>query len=289
MRTALSRDAFRIGANIGAIGVLGVLLPSLSGCMGPGRDERGFRIDMSVSLVRPEGAPWTILCLELRGPDCFGRAEQFAESLQRTPGIRSDDVIVVAVADDLAQLYYGTYFRRTDPKTGKRSVTKQLSDDIGLIKELSYGGSQHPFLGARILRVPTPDVGNPDWVLSKVKAAYSLQVAVFEPTDDFWEPKRAAASYCSALRDKGYEAYYHHAPGSSMVTVGLFGEDAVIEENDKLPRYSAEVRSMQRDEWLKYNRLNGRVYKARTDRGVKISVESRLVRIPKADGTSWLP
>ena len=74
-----------------------------------------------------------------------------------------------------------------------------------------------------------------------------------------------------------------------MVTVGVFGEDAVIEETGKLPRYSAKVLLMQRDEWLKYNRLNGRVYKARTDFGEQISVESRLVRIPEAEGMSWTP
>ena len=42
------------------------------------------------------------------------------------------------------------------------------------------------------VRMPTPDVGNPQWDLAHVPAKYSLQVAVFEPTDDFAEFKQAA-------------------------------------------------------------------------------------------------
>jgi len=136
--------------------------------------------------------------------------------------------------------------------------------------------------------VPMPDVGNPDWALAKVAAAYSLQVAVFEPTDDFWDYKQAAADYCTYLRERGYQAYYHHATAASTVTVGTFGEEAVTFPPTGLPYYHPKVIAMQQDELLKYNRLNGKIYHAKTDDGRFVPVESRLVKIPSEnDKSTW--
>lgn len=73
-----------------------------------------------------EGAPWAILCSELPGPNRMQHIEQFAETLKRTPGIRPDDVFVMDEPDGFAPLYYGTYYRRTDPKTGKRPIPKPM-------------------------------------------------------------------------------------------------------------------------------------------------------------------
>ena len=191
-------------------------------------------------------------------------------------------------AADVARLYYGVYYRSLDPKTGKRTTPQGLIRDLELIRELATPKGQRFFLMARTVRVPTPDVGNPAWALSNLDAAYSLQVAVFEGTDDFWDFKQVAADYCAHLRKRGYEAYYHHASASSMITVGAFGEDAVRIPPTGLPYYSPEVIAMQQDEILKYNRLNGKIYRARTNTGEKVRVESRLVKIPSGDdGDRW--
>jgi hypothetical protein len=116
-----------------------------------------------------------------------------------------------------------------------------------------------------------------------------LQVGVFEPTEEFWEYKQAALEFCELLRNKGYEAYYYHTDSASMVTVGTFDEDAVIAHPRGLPSYSGEVLALQRqDELLQYNRLNGAVYSAMTDKGVMQRVPSRLVRMPRNGMTaSW--
>jgi hypothetical protein len=209
--------------------------------------------------------------------------EQIAETLRNTRGIRPQDVFITNNRDGFARLYYGTYFRRTDPKTGKRSVPRKLEKDLKLIKELGTSPGEYYFLKAMIVRTPTPDAGNPDWDLAKAEGDYTLQVGVFEPTDEFWQYKQAAAEFCELLRNKGYEAYYYHTSSASMVTVGTFGADAVISRPRGLPSYSAEVLALQRqDELLQYNRLNGAVYRAQTDRGTMQRVRSRLVRIPQS-------
>jgi hypothetical protein len=135
--------------------------------------------------------------------------------------------------------------------------------------------------------MPTPDVGNPLWALTNAEGVYSLQVAVFEPTDSVWEYKKAAAEYCAVLRRKGYEAYYHHASACSMVTVGSFGPEVVIPQDRGPPRYSAEVLALQQEELLKYNRVNGGIMRTKTAQGASVPVPSRLVEIPgRATGFS---
>lgn len=234
-----------------------------------------------------KGAPWTILCLELRGPERRVQMEQIAETLRQTPGVRAKDVYLRDDRDGVVRLYYGTYFRRTDAKTGKRDTPKQLRDDLLLIRQLGSGPGQYFFLRALTVRAPTPDVGPPEWNLLRATGRYTLQVGIFEPTDEFWEFKQAALEYCKLLRDKGYEAYYYHTDAASMVTVGSFGDDALVPHESGVPRYSARVIALQQsDELLKYNLLNGAIYKGQvyaspTEKGERVPVSSRLVLIPQ--------
>lgn len=229
----------------------------------------------------PRGSPWTIQCAELQGSDRAQQIERIAATLRRTPGIRPNDVFVRVEGDASARLYYGTYYRRTDPKTRKRSMPRRLREDLELVRQLGDESGRRYFLHARPVRMPTADVGNPAWALQRVRARYSLQVAIFEPTDDFQEFKRAAAEYCGWLRKQGYEAYYHHASASSMVTVGTFGPEAVITGTDGRTYYSSEVLALQRDKNLRYNLLNGHVYRVRNDAGVMVRAPSFLVEVPQ--------
>ena len=230
------------------------------------------------------GAPWTIRCLELQGPQRIRHIDQIAETLRNTPGINPGEVFTTDDRDGFSRLYYGTYHRRTDPETGKRSVPNRLRRDLRLLKELGTGPGEYYFMKAMVVRMPTPDVGNPEWDLANVDGIYTLQVGVFEPTDEFFEFKQAAAQFCALLRRKGYEAYYYHTSASSIVTVGSFGADAVIPNPRGLPSYSAEVLALQQqDELLKYNLLNGAIYRAQSDQGVMVRVLSRLVRVPQPE------
>ncbi|MFQ5462286.1 MAG: hypothetical protein ACE5E5_06625 [Phycisphaerae bacterium] len=265
-----------------------LLLGMATHCAPPKRNAAGFLIAGSGSLFGPKGQPWTILCLELRGPERQARMEQIAATLRRSRGIRAEAVVVTDDPDDVSRLYYGVYYRRIDPETGNRTSSRRLQDDMKLIKSLGTPAGVRYFRLARTVRVPTPDVGNPQWRLAGIEAAYSLQVAVFEPTDDFWDFKQAAVDYCAMLRKRGYEAYYHHGEGASMVTVGRFGPEAVIIPARGIPYQSAEVTALQRDETLRYNRLNGKIYRAPSEDGTLVRVKSRLVEVPtKREVAPW--
>ena len=232
--------------------------------------------------TRSKGMPWTILCLEVKGTYARPHVEQIAETLKRSAGIRAEDVFFSHDRDGASRLYYGRYFRRLDPKTGKRPIPRRLQEDLTFIKQLGAGPEQYLFLGAMMVPLPVADVGDPDWELSRNPGVYSLQVAVFEPTDHFWNFKQAAADYCAVLRKEGHEAYYHHGRATSEVTVGSFGEDALITPERGLPWYAPDVLKLQgSDELFQYNLLNGRIYRARNDQGQMVPVPSRLVRVPK--------
>ena len=271
----------------------------LTGCAG-GPGHAGLRL-----FRQSKGAPWTILCMEMQGAYRADYIEQFTATLKRTPGIRIDDVRVTHDDDGFSRIYYGTYLRHADRKTGRRTLPDRLRADLKLMHELVGAQGERFFGQARMVRKPQPDVGDPAWALERAEGVYTLQVAAFESTDDFWEHKQAAAGFCAWLRSKKYEAYYYHGPACSIVTVGTFNRSAVVETRPGMGYYSDEVRALQKDELLKYNLVNGAVVRTRTlefsdlanlgvvqrERSEKggstsagVPIPSRLVKIPRAPG-----
>lgn len=232
------------------------------------------------------GGSWTIRCAESQGPGAYERIQAVAQLLRRTQGIRPDDVLVHRDADGFARLYYGAYDRTQDRKTGKKSFPANMRADMDLLRDLGDESGRRYFTRAMPARRPTPDVGNPDWSLRTVRATYTLQVGVFEPTDDFRQYKFAAAEYCRLLREAGHEAYYYHTDVSSLVTVGTFGPDAVIRGANGRVTYSAEVRAIQRNEALQYNTVNGAIHRRRIDDGQSVATPSFLVEVPTPGGPS---
>ncbi len=249
-----------------------------------------------------KGAPWTILCLELFGDTRTRDAQRFAETLRNTPGIRANEVYFHDDSDGYTRLYYGDY-RWPPPKNGKPAPMPQtLRNDLTALRQLGDASGQRYFLRAVAVRKPTPNVGNPEWALSNAQGFYTLQVAVFEPLGDFLEFKQAAAEYCKLLREKGFEAYYYHANAASLVTVGVFGADAVIQPSRDaaqkeyitrgvvaLPVYSAEVRKLQREELLQYNLHNGGIRYSRGPNGERVPEVSQLVEIPRTASLTNVP
>lgn len=242
---------------------------------------------------KKEEPAWTILALELRGPSARSDAERIAETLRNTPGVRGDEVFVLA-GNDSARVYYGTYPVKNAKKESKQSIPPQLRDDLLMLRQLGDPAGGRYFLRALPVRMPTEDVGNPDWALSQAKGLYTLQVAVFEPTGEFTQYKDAAAEFCKLLREQGFEAYYHHTDAASMVTVGAFGSDALVPppRDQKsgtigIPTYHPRIIGMQQQELLKYNLLNGGIQYIRNPDGTRTPVLSRLVEIPKQSHDGW--
>jgi hypothetical protein len=278
--------------------VLAGLLAGLGGCLAPGAGQSPPGLPSRSAWGKAKGMPWTILCLEVHRESAAPVVEQIAETLKQTPGIRASEVFIRHDPDGFTRLYYGRYYRKLDSKTGRRPIPEQLRRDLEFVAQLGDEAGRRYFARARTIPEPQPDVGNPEWALTRASGVYSLQVAAFEPTDDFWEFKKAAADYCEWLRKKGYEAYYHHGESCSIVTVGSFGAEAVrplrrrvgtnaggsapakstpgpapapaaaaeagpIPEGVWVSEYSPEVAALQQDELLKYNLLNGAIVRAR--------------------------
>lgn len=237
-----------------------------------------------------KGPQWTILALELQGPSGGRNIQRFAETLKNTPGIYADEVFV-RESPDVARLYYGVYGWPEEKKGGRTPMPEQMRSDLALLKQLGDPTGGKYFLRALPVRMPTPDVGNPDWALSNARGLYTLQVGVFEPAGDFTEYKEAAAEFCKLLREKGYEAWYHHTDAASMVTVGAFGKEAIVEPTAgakrsspgsvAIPVYHPRIIEMQKQELLQYNLLNGGIQYVLKPDGSRVPVLSRLVEIPQ--------
>jgi hypothetical protein len=239
--------------------------------------------------------PWTILCLELQGPGAEASAREIARVLRQTPRVEARKVRVEPERDG-ATLYYGTYDRKIDPRTRERSIPAAMENDLVLLKELADPEGRHYFLRARKVPLPTPDVGDPRWDLRRADGVYTLQVAVYFNTDKMRERKRAAAEKTRQLRGKGLEAYYYHGATRSMVTVGRFGEDALLDEMGQVRyvkiggerrqvahHYSKEVRELQQHPDCTHNLTNDDIWHERDELGRTYAVRSRLVRIPRRD------
>jgi len=224
------------------------------------------------------GEPWTIECIQLNGPQHRETADSIADVLRETEGV--DVASVQAVHDEVSStIYYGTYHRDIDPESGSRQIPETLKRDLDAIKGLVDDQGRRLFLAARMVPKPLPDAGHPEWNLENVNGDYSLQVAVFFPSPEIKDRKKAAVDYVEKLRKKHYETFYHHGPSSSIVTVGVFGKDAVRERGGRLD-YSEEVRALQRKENFAYNLTNGAIWNATLD-GERGTVRSLLVKIPK--------
>jgi hypothetical protein len=115
---------------------------------------------------------------------------------------------------------------------------KQAQEDLKRIQSLTIDGSA-PFAGA-LLSPPPYDShpgSIPEYDLSTLKqrrgkdALYTLQVAAYTRMDgkppsqqDLADFRTAAEKAAVELRREGEEAFYHHGPRMSVVTVGVFGD-----------------------------------------------------------------
>ena len=120
--------------------------------------------------------------------------------------------------------------------------------------------------------MPGSDAGASEWDIASCRGSYSLLVAVFQDQPAAKPPyvgrRDFAVNYCRQLRQQGREAYYHHGPRSSSVTIGSFGRDAVqidkeqvipqgggraIRREVKTPIDRTLLRLMQEFPWRAYN------------------------------------
>ena len=77
--------------------------------------------------------------------------EEIAEALRRTPGVKARDVWLTDDPDGFSRLYYGKYYRRTNPATGRRPMPPKMREDLELIRRLAAGPGKYLFVRAMVL------------------------------------------------------------------------------------------------------------------------------------------
>ncbi|MFQ5490656.1 MAG: hypothetical protein ACE5GE_08035, partial [Phycisphaerae bacterium] len=190
------------------------------GCTMQSGDSRGW--------FAPQGERWTIQCVEFQGPGCERNVRQVAAALKRSPGVDAKKVWVQAQTDK-ACLYYGTYYRKVDPETRVRKPSPELAADLAMLRDLVDDEGRRFFMGARRVPAPSTTAGHAAWDLRRVDATYTLQVGVYYNDAKLHDRQKAAVEKCRQLRSQGFEAYYFHGDTCSMVTVGAFGPEAVLD------------------------------------------------------------
>jgi hypothetical protein len=144
---------------------------------------------------------------------------------------------------------------------------------------------------------PSADASYPEWDLAIAEAEFSLQVAVYYNDDKMHDRKKAAVEKCRQLRRKGYQAYYHHGVTCSIVTVGAFGPEALVDESGRVRyitprhgpkrqvayRYGDDVLALQKKPECQYNLTNDNIEYNIDERGNAVPVRSLLVRVGDLD------
>jgi len=138
-----------------------------------------------------------------------------------------------------------------------------------------------------VVPLPGQDVGPPKWNLKGTEGTYTLLLAIFQddPDHDYFTRRQDAVDHCTRLRKAGYEAYYRHDPGASIVTVGTFGPEVYRIEPGP-PRRAVitdpKVQALQRD--FPDLALNGQavidvVYDPKTKKKARVKKRTYLIRI----------
>lgn len=173
---------------------------------------------------------WTIVLAAFRGEGKLERARAALPELARATGLEG---LFVEERGRAAIVGYGRF---DDPRG------KEAGAELARVRGLRLGQSQ-PFRNA-FLTAPAAakiDGGRPEHSLLRAReqfgarARVTLQVAAYgapnpreRPTAAELRQARAAAERAAeVLRQEGELAYYYHGPTLSLVTVGVFEEEAV--------------------------------------------------------------
>jgi len=235
---------------------------------------------------------YTILLYVLRSVDHVERIKEFKEQTAKDTGWKG--MFIVHKAED-SELYWGKYATYEAAAKDLKNKAKKYRTKLGV----------PAYAKAIVVPIPGKDVGPPEWNLLNAKGAYTVVVAVFYNIDTlkYYDPKSRkyrvekigyrtrkidAVEYCRELREKGEEAYFHHGPSQSKVTVGAFADSAVVMvERDGVtkpeirePRIDAIVRK------YKFLAVNGysekrSVINPKTGKVERVHAKPCLVHIPR--------
>ncbi len=242
---------------------------------GPAGDAGG-----AVAATGPERV-WTIVLNTFsEGDHAIAAARSVLELPRIAPELRG---AWVHSTDDGSKVLYGRYAGPDDPGAQR---------DLKWVKGLTWGDVQ---VFSRAMLVPVtlrPERTADPMHLSvvrqrypKVDPLYTLQVAVWS---DFGSSltgeqiREAARAYCRKLRSQGFPAYYYHDEEklTSIVTVGLFGRDALDPRTGLYSVAVEEVLEKFPEHLVNGEPFNEPIYASHPSRGTRVQ-KPRLVQVPE--------
>ena len=229
---------------------------------------------------------WTIVLAAFRGEDQTKLAEQTLALLASTGQANGARPIKRGPA---TLVVIGSY---TDP------ADQSAQSDLQRMRDIEIRGEK-PFAGAFLAppEVGGPAGSRPEYNLMRAKeqyrkARFSLQVAVYGPTDrkptpeEQAEARKAAETAAATLRHEGELAFYYHGPSLSMVTIGVFNDDDVARRSDVKngipPKPDSPILSALKRRFP-HNLVNGATVKVTQvigNKKIETVQESQLVEIP---------
>lgn len=245
------------------------------------REEGWFASLFKPKKQAPEfGEFWSILIAPIEEPNHRQIAQDLADNL--TQQTQLEDFWVNA-ENERSVVYFGKY---------ENVRTKDAQRDRDILKTYARSGQIPP---ANLILVPVNIVdrgAHPEYELSaaaKQGGIYTLQIAYFEDPDKRERAKKAAEDYVLELRSKNEPAFYSHGKNRSMVTIGVFDQNAVIRRKDNFGRlqafYAPEVEQLLVK--YPYHAANGeQVVIANTASGQKAAQKPFLVKIPGASNNT---
>lgn len=280
---ALHRSS-RLATNLGRAG-LALALAGLVICAAGWNAQPSTQPERKNDTTAVRGG-WSIVLAAFRGEDQAKLAEQTLALLASTGqgggarAIKRGPATLVVI---------GNY---ADP------ADQSAQAELQRIRDVEIKGEK-PFAGAFL---SPPEVGGPagsrpEYNLMRAKeqyrkARFSLQIAVYGPTDrkptpeEQAESRKAAETAAATLRHEGELAFYYHGPSLSMVTIGVFNDDDVARRGDARngvpPKPDSPVLSALKRRFP-HNLVNGALVKTTQvigNKKIESVQESQLVEIP---------
>ena len=223
---------------------------------------------------------YTILLYADGEPGHMARMQHYKQAAQEDTGWGDLRVVHKQAGSEL--------FRGTYPST------EAAQDDLKKAKQYVAPAGVNVFAQAMIVPLPGQHVGPSEWDLTNACGAYSVAIAVFYdvPKADYVGRKQFAVDYCTQLRQEGKEAYYHHGPSQSTVTVMAFPESAIqmVTDGSRVRPKVLDPRVTQVMDEFEFLAVNGRkqkqtVINPRTGKAEWAYARSHPVHIPRKKDT----
>ncbi len=224
---------------------------------------------------------WTIRCFESQAPNHEALCRQLGMWMSRVQGLDGSEIRLDSSATG-SVIYYGSYRKRAH--NGELQFGNDFREDIALIRGLTVNRSR-PFIYAMPELVDRPVEQTPTtWTVDQATGPYTLQIAVFYDTPTFNGRTRAANQYVASLRKEQYEAYVHHGDVESVVFIGNFDDDDIVQTPEG-PQLGPRVQRLiaRNPDEFQHVTENGHLRKYMNASGRMEPITSFLVKVPEKD------